>query len=292
MRRIYVSTVGRGKQKEESSKIYCLDYDTGKTIAEVKLPLSMLDLGNPRGGCRGARGLAWRKGEVVAAGFDGLFQLDPEDLFVRNGNWFRNMRDIHQIYLNEDGDLDIVATFTNEVCNLTYRMDYSDIHPGEPAPDWFPGCKDTLHLNSISENYGLCSKAAIIIDRKNRKVAFESEEYLKGSHDIWELPTGEVVINNSKQCRTVAFNPETWEVTRILYQETETEGGSELAKRGWTRGMFYMPQNDMMLIGSSPAEVIVLKNISGNTSIQKRIKISDEIVEATFDVLPHPEDWK
>jgi hypothetical protein len=48
-----------------------------------------------------------------------------------------------------------------------------------------------------------------------------------------------------------------------------------------------------MLIGSSPAEVIILQNVCGEGPItQTKIPISDEIVEATFDVMPHPKDWR
>lgn len=169
---------------------------------------------------------------------------------------------------------------------------FSDVHPGLPAPEWFPGCEDTLHLNSFSENYVLCAKAAIIVNRKTKEVVFEDQYYLRGAHDIWELPSGEVAINSSRNCCTVTFDPQSWEMERVLYKEKNTEGGSELAKRGWTRGMFYMPYNDTMLIGSSPAEVIILENVCQGDIQQTRVPISDEIVEATFDVIPHPEDWK
>lgn len=298
MKRIYVSTVGRGKEKQESSKIYCIDTDTEQIIAEVKLPLSMLDLANPRGGVRGARGLCFYDGSLFAAGFDGIFRID-EDLFIDKGIWSKYVRDIHQIYPSTTGGIIQVATFTNEIAHYNpysgqhyYKRDYSNIHPGLPAPDWFPGCRDTLHINSVSEHYGLAAKAAIIFDLKTEEILLEDQELLKGSHDIWELPTGEVAINNSRMCRTITLNQFTWKLERTLYQETKTDGGSEYAKRGWTRGMFYLPEQDIMFIGSSPAEVIILENISGETKISKRIKISDEIVESIFDVIPHPEDWE
>ena len=45
------------------------------------------------------------------------------------------------------------------------------------------------------------------------------------------------------------------------------------------------------MIGSSPAEVIFIDNVSSEAKEVARIPISDEIVEATFDVIPHPGDW-
>lgn len=298
MKRIYVSTVGRGKEKQESSKVYCIDCETGKLCAEVKLPLSMLDLGNPRGGCRGARGLAFGY-SLYAAGFDGVFRLNPDDLFIEHGRWFREIRDIHQIYFRR-GLLELASTFDNRVYCMNVEkdvilsevQDYSDVHEGLPPPDWFPGCRDTLHLNSFTDRYGLCAKAAVIFDRQTRKVCMESQEFLRGSHDIWELSTGELAVNNSKESRTIAIDPNTWTVSRMLYEETKTEGGSELAKRGWTRGMSYLPQRDLLMVGSSPAEVIIIEDVSNSPRITGRIPISDDIVEATFDVIPHPEDWK
>jgi hypothetical protein len=246
MKRIYVSTVGRGKQKEESSKIYCIDVHTGKILAQVKLPLSMLDLAQQNGGCRGARGITFveyassKKDTVIAAGFDGLFEMDPDDLFINRGTWFRNMRDIHQIYCNSVNQIETTGTFTNEVfisqpehfASFDVKEDFSEVHPGSPAPDWFPGCRDTLHLNALSENYALCNKAHVIIDRRTKQVALEDEELLGSCHDIWELPTGEIAINDSGRSRTITLDPTTWKLERVLFQETETEGGSWFAKKG------------------------------------------------------------
>jgi hypothetical protein len=259
----------------------------------------MLDLANPRGGCRGARGLAFGNNTVYAAGFDGIFRLDPDTLFVHHGRWYKNIRDIHQIYLRR-GILEIAATFTNTIQKvnvehdiiLSEHYDYSDVHEGLPAPDWFPGSRDTLHLNSFTDHYALCAKAAIIIDRETNEVCLENQQFLRGAHDIWELATGEVLINSSKNSMTIAIDTGTWQLSRILYEETETEGGSELARRGWTRGMYYLPKQDLLMVGSSPAEIILIENVSGNAKVVDRIPISDNIVEATFDVIPHPEDWK
>jgi len=306
MKRVFVSTVGRGKNKEESSRVYCVDVESGEILNSVRLPLAMFDLKNPRGGTRGARGLAFVQNKslgrdyLYAAGFDGIFEIEPESMHIYKGYWSKRCQDIHQIYEAFPSTLLVTNTRQNAIWKFHPHAsqwvcfsDYTSIHPGLSPPDSDEGNNDTLHFNSFSDKYGLCAKAAIVFERESDKVVLENQELLRGSHDIWELPTGEIAINNSRKSRTITLDPVTWDIRRVLYQETSTEGGSELAKRGWTRGMYYIEHLDTMLIGSSPAEVVILENVCNGKPIREtHIPISDEIVEATFDVIPHPEDWK
>lgn len=305
MRIAYVSTVGRGKQKEEASRVYKIDLDSGATLASVRLPLSMFDLANPRGGCRGGRGLAaFGTHTIFAAIFDGICELDAETLFIRECHWYgeplQDARDIHQIYMREKGELLIVNTWTNSTNHvavhspdwkkwaLSAPTDFSDVYAGKPAEEChIPlGCRDTLHLNSIcdKQKYGLLCKVGAILDLETRKIIYE-DNCLRGSHDLHWINHEEVAINLSRHCKTVAFNPITKEF-RDLYVAPGGPDG-EMAKHGWMRGMSYISKTDTLLLGSAPAQVVELRDV--NTSPQARIiSISDEIVESVFDVIPHP----
>ena len=126
------------------------------------------------------------------------------------------------------------------------------------------------------------------------ELSLEDLKYL-GSHDLIVLPTGEVVMNHSRASRVVAFNPKTWAESRILLElaiTEETEKG--IATNGFLRGMSYLPEQDLLLIGCAPASVYVLFNASSrNKDFDfKKIELSDEIVESVFDVIPHDSDWK
>jgi len=297
---IYVSTVGRGKRKEEASRVYKIDTSSGKILTSVRLPLSMTDLENPRGGCRGGRGLAFHKNKLYAAIFDGVCELNPDDLFIKKCYWFKEIKDIHQIYSMPDS-LVVINSWNNQWGMVTkgewkLKQDLSNLHIGEPINPAFIslGCTDTLHLNSIcvSEDtifpYGLLSKAGAIVNLNNNTILMDNKDLLRESHDIWPINNFEVAVNLSPHGKTVTIDTRTWELSRVLYEAGEGEG-SEIARYGWMRGMSYIPHTDTLLLGSSPAQVVVLSNINTeDRPTSKIIPIADQIVESVFDVIPHP----
>lgn len=301
MKRIYVSTVGRGKEHEESSRVYCVDFDSGEILKSVRLPLAMFDLKNPRGGTRGGRGLAFKndlKGRLrlYAAGFDGIFKIDPDDMHIEKGWWSRKCQDIHQIY-EVDNTLLLTNTLHNKITkfipehdSFSTLWDLSQYNEefGHPPPN--PGHPDFLHLNAIlwEEKLALICRTGKIINFETGQLVCDNPEYLKGSHDLVKIKNGEICVNNSTARRVVAFN-QNWE-PRILYQSGPGEG-SELAVYGWVRGMSYIEKEDMLLCGNAPAEVLALKNVTSTIEV-KKIKISDEIIESVFDIVPHPKDWQ
>jgi hypothetical protein len=298
MRRIYVSTVGRGKNKEEASRVYCVDYDTGKTLMSHAIPIANIDLSatNPRGGTRGARGLCWYNSRLWVAGWDGLFELDPDTLRVERGFWSDECWDIHQIYAGQF-EITCVGTWTNSIYKFsegkfTKVKDLTEIHPGEfqaPSPD-------RLHFNAMSGRYANLNTIGAIADMKTGELVVEDPEIFFGTHDLIELPTNELVINLSRLRKTVTLNMDTWEIQRTLVElpEVKQPAGTIMCMPGWMRGASYIPKHDTLLLGTAPARVLAIENVSTATGKNqfKEIKISDDIVDSVFDVIPHPWDWR
>lgn len=59
-----------------------------------------------------------------------------------------------------------------------------------------------------------------------------------------------------------------------------------VAAAGWLRGLAYDKKEDLLFLGSSPAEIIVLTDILTEPRVIKTIKINDDICESVFDILP------
>lgn len=290
---VFVSTVGRGKDLEESSKVYKIDLDTGKILAQVRLPLAMFDLKNPRGGTRGCRGLAIiprpEGKELWAAGFDGLFNLDVNDLFVKKAYWFRSILDIHSIY-HQDGRITAISTWNNSIFSVEpetgafYQV--RDLTNGFPNPRTL-GTPDQYHLNATLGDLALLNRQEIVVDMKTKKVAFESPEF-KSGHNLIPLPSGEIATCSSAKKTVLAFRPFTNEWRTILdlnskYPFNDVPEG-KLNTPGWTRGMSYHPEGGMLLVGAAPSSVIVVDPFT--CEIKKTINISDDVLEATFSVIP------
>jgi hypothetical protein len=297
MRIVYVSTVGRGVQGEESSKVYKIDLDTGEILASVRLPLAMFDLANPRGGVRGGRGLAFHDGKLYAAIFDGICELNPDDLFIYRCDWFRELKDIHQLY-SRFGELYAVNTWKNEWGAVNdgqwdFVQNVSSYHEGVPAPvDLLDmGCRDTLHLNSLCfdarDVYGMLNKVGAIANLSTLTIVME-DELLLGAHDLCLINENEIAVNLSRTCSTVAIDTNTWTVSRELYQAPDGADG-QFAKFGWMRGMSYIPKTDTLLLGSAPAQVIELTGVNSGNPVANTVLISDEVTESVFDVVPHPD---
>lgn len=292
-KRIYVSTVGRGKQLEESSKVYLVDIESSETIKGARIPEATIDLENPRGGCRGCRGLAWWQGELWAAGFDGLFRLHPGTLRLEKGYWSQECRDIHQIYTHSDGIL-LTSTWNN--CIFLFNplngsfdkiQDLSSDYEGEQVD---PNIPDTLHMNSLCDDYALFNRPGVIANIISKEIVYRFGSAGCG-HDLHRLSTGEIAINLSASASTEAVNLETGRSRVLLDIQRKPGLDSPSASHGWTRGMFYIPGEDVLLIGAAPAMVYILENVSMEPHIKKVVEISDEVVESVFDILPYLEDW-
>lgn len=293
MNYIYVSTVIRGAAKEEASKIYKIDYATGTILNQVRLPLAMFDLANPRGGVRGARGLCFHHNKLYAAGFDGIFEL-RDDLFIERG-WWTELNGIHQIYSIGD-KIQYAATRHNKIGSFdpvtqcwAVEEDLTSVHPGVPIVDDGRGNQDTLHFNSFAGDYALFNIVGGIASISQKKTLMVDEKYL-GSHDLVVLPTGEVIMNHSRQSRTVAFDPLTWQESRVLLETPLTKATEKgIATDGFFRGMSYISETDTLLVGSAPASIYCLENASRRNSNDpyRHLKITGETIESVFDVIPH-----
>ena len=293
MRRIYVSTVGRGKKLKESSKVYCIDYDTGKIIASTRIPEPNMDLSNPRGGCRGCRGLTILNDSLWAAGWDCLFELDLTTLELKRGFWSKDCQDIHQIYTHNNEIL-LVSSWNNKTFsfnpsegNFTEQNDFTDIFVGEQVDLTSP---DSLHYNSMADKYILLNRPGIIANKETKEVVYKYTSTGRG-HDLCILPSGEIATNCAGEAGTIAIDLNTGDNRDLLRITRKPELDGPLAQHGWTRGMSYIENHDLMFVGSAPASVFCIGGVMSTPSVLKEIHISDEVVETVFDVIPHPEDW-
>jgi len=295
MRRVYVSTVARGRQHEDASKVYCLDLDTTRVIHSRRLPVAMIDLPNPRGGCRGARGMAFFKGWLWVAAFDGLFRFNPEDMVIDRGYWYRELLDIHQIYGGPDS-LQVISTGNDTIARvdvdgvvselncLTGRFGFKPI---------IPGSADSYHANSIDGRYIVLNHHNALGDILTGQVTLLP--WASGLHDLWTIGSGEMCTNCSFRRQTIAFRVESPTEYRVIFEASDGPhammGMTPLAIHGFTRGMHYDLSSDTLLVGVAPASIVEIADVSGKPRVVATYPIANEIVESVFDVIPHPGDW-
>lgn len=299
MRRIFVSTVGRGKNLEEASRVYSIDYDTGKILASKSIPLANFDLSaiNPRGGTRGARGLCYFNSRLWVAGWDGLFELDDETLDLERGFWSTECKDIHQIYAGQF-EITCVGTWDNSIYRFregkfSKVKDLTDIHPGV----FQAHTPDRLHFNAMCGRYANLNTIGAIADMKTGKLVVEDYDTFFGTHDLVKLPTNEMVVNLSRLRKTVTLDMDTWKIKRTLVElpEVKQPTGTTLCMPGWMRGASYVGgNNDILLLGTAPASILAIEGVCSSIGVNqyREIKVSDDTVESVFDVIPHPWDWK
>lgn len=296
MKRVFVSTVGRGKLYAESSKFYCIDLDSDDLKSRM-LPLPMYNLAsdNPRGGIRGARGMCWFQGRLYVANWDALFKVNPDSLFIEQGWWSDECQDIHQIYSTDDAII-CISTRNNSIYRFAQDRfekveDFTDVHRGK-APIMEVHGKDTLHINAMDRELVNFAKIGIVYDKTTRSVRISDEMTFGYSHDLVHISDKEFATNLSKHKRTVVVSKDTWQISRILLQEPDEEAApGALAVPGWTRGLYYVPSRDTLLIGSSPAKIHILEKVSSPNPIRRTVVLADDVVESVFDILPHPDDW-
>jgi hypothetical protein len=315
MRRLYVSTVGRTKKLEESSCIYMIDYDTKKVMHSVRLPLAMFDLKNPRGGVRGCRGLCFGMDLLDqpfclwAAGFDGIFRINLDDLFIEEGIWSRDCQDIHQIYAGypcmeglfwgKGPDVELISTRNNTLYGFEASrgeffplLDLSDIHEGIP-PENDHDSRDTLHWNAMHKGYALVPKIGGIYDMASRQFVVLDPKY-RGCHDLQVLKSGELALNHSMTRRVITFDTTTWREKRVLLDLPfqKQEPGTKATMPGWVRGMSYLEKHDILFVGSAPARIYIFQDVCSASPNIEHVDISDDICDSVFAVVPHPGDWR
>ena len=285
MNNIYVSTVGRGKDLSESSKVYKLDLD-GNILASTRIPEPTIDLENPRGGCRGARGLALQD-HLWVAGWDGLFELDRDTLKIKRGFWSQECRDIHQIYPYMPDKLRVLSTWNN--CTYMFDIPEGEFYKWQDLTDKFtgeqvdPASPDTLHFNAMAADYVLLNRPGIIGTTEGQVIHKLPKDGC--GHDLQILRTGEIVTNTASGAATIAIEPVQGTVRTILEIPRDPSLDGPLAFHGWTRGMSYLEEEDTLLIGSAPAMVHIVRDVSTNPAEEKVLRISDEVVECVFDVI-------
>lgn len=309
----YVTTCGRGRHVEESARVYLVDITAKKILAETNLPRPNIDSLNPRGGVRGARGMTFLNNELWVAGCDGLFNLDPDTLRVKQGIWPEGVADIHQIYtLNKmvyavsTGNDSLVPVCTEglpdvlrevlsfletgtEHNTMCFRGTVDGVHQ-EHAP------LDTLHFNSMVSS----SKDGVMLFNRIGSVCRFGQATvcvdvpgLSGGHDLWMLKSGELAVNSSGKNQTIAFDCHDPSKQRVLFEIPRRRDMDAVHSQwGFTRGMCYLEDCDLMVVGSAPATVTVIENVCGTRQVVvDSMQITDKVEESVFDVLIHPDDW-
>jgi len=287
----YVSTVGRGKILEESSKIYKVDLASKKVLAQVRLPFSMFDLANPRGGVRGSRGIVILQTEagpqLWVAGFDGLFNLDMETMFINKGYWFKNLRDIHNIYQHGNRIL-VTSTWNNSIYEFDSESgdvflisDFSNKFINPLSGD----TPDQYHLNSVCGELALLNRQGVVVNVHTGSTVWSSPDFKYG-HDLVPLPSGEIATCSSGKKSVVAFRVDKAGYRVLLDLQSVYPACSpaegKLAIPGWTRGLTYSSETGLLYVGAAPAQILVVD--PGSSGLVDTIKISDEVADSVFAI--------
>lgn len=287
----YVSTVGRGKSLEESSKVYKVDLDSGAVLARVRLPLSMFDLSNPRGGVRGSRGIVLLQTntgpQLWVAGFDGLFNVDHRTMLIKKGYWFEHIRDIHNIYQRENKIL-AISTWNNSLHEVDPASGesalVSDFTNAFADPRTI-NTPDQYHLNSVCGELALINRQGAVVNTSTRGVVWNCPDF-KAGHDLVPLPSGEIATCSSGNKSVVAFRVGVGGYRVILdlrsMYPSNSPAEGKLAFPGWTRGLAYSPKTKLLYVGAAPAQVVVVNPESA--MMVKTIRISDEVADSVFAI--------
>lgn len=315
MKRIYVTTIGRGKDLSIANAVHCLDFEQKMVVGRSFVPGSNKSLANCRGGTRGARGLVFvpngNSGDLWVAGYDGLFRF-TEDLRLTEGFWIDDAKakDFHGIYkCCGSSRLCLTSTYSDRVVYWNY-----DNHTLSSVDAVYSSSRghvtdkerplDKLHLNACVlgpddfPRFVLFNRTGEIYDQRGSGESLGLSLLLsdaKGAHDLIFLKDpSRLILNDSKNSKVLSFP---YEESSNSFGEGSvvfTFPGEKIvttARSGWLRGLKYIPEWDILLVGSSPAGIFCLEKFSSGNPEISEIVISTDLEDSVFGVEINSHDW-
>lgn len=295
MQRILASSVIRGGDRDFNGWLYEINWTEKKILRKVRIPNPEIPYLGPRGGARGARGVASTGKQHFVANFNTIFVFNESfDLIDEISNSLFN--GIHEIDIVSDGiwvsstgiDAVLKVDWTGKLLEFYY---IPDIIERIADKDKFPkrnldfsvdqrfrlydNSELISHLNSVKlfnqRPYVCCNKLGSIIALEPNEIIFSNTDK-SGFHNGMIVSTDVGVVNSSNEKRLYVFDPisgqkqfsidwkekfNTTENKQNILDRIFNENNSDFnhSKSGWNRGLA-VQENGNLLIGSSPALII------------------------------------
>ncbi|MGN7613608.1 hypothetical protein ACQZV8_16160 [Magnetococcales bacterium HHB-1] len=296
--RIFASTVVRNSPASDpTGYLIEVDWVSGKVIKKEPIPLDTNHpFWNPRGGHRGGRGIAYRKGILYVATDMSIlkYNSDLEIIGEINQPYFAGL---HELFIDDQG-IWVTSTVHDLVMKVDFEGEILDLWWGSKSPILqkelgfterelnlelnFPGvsleegfgryCREErLHVNTVwqegEEVFIFASKQnALVRIRPGPDKVIVHDKALKNSHNGIIDVDGNIIINNTQMQQVFFYSyPEGQFLRKIDTRISGNRGSEQFAKAGWQRGLVHW-QDGVYLVGSSPAcifEVDIRKNKVG-----------------------------
>lgn len=262
---LLITTIVRAAQPgEQSAGVYSLDINLRVRRTHAAPPDARLRLRdpNPRGGMRGARGIAVADGDIYVANFDSVFRYDrawnllgvvshPQcadihDIALHGGRlWVASTRNDRLFQFDFDGKVrDIVDPwqmgFVEDMFGMMKKGEVSAGDLRDPRTHE-KSRTDRLHLNSLAFTNagdlivslgqvrvnGHCESALVRLGASGgAEIVHRRDDAPVPAHNIVEMPDGRLLHCDTANQRVVAIDPESGNARTII----ATDGG-------YTRGL-------------------------------------------------------
>ena len=286
---LYISTIWRGVRWEDSGIIWKVNLGTYEIVDKFYINRSEMVIppNSEKAGHRSIRGMCFWSGDFWVGGYNFIAKINPNEFSIVEIYFSDECMDIHNIYSSEEG---IVVTST--LNNSIFVFDGTEFNKVVDLTNVFPNNNtkpDTLHLNSLCEGLALLctyeNAHSAIVNIEAGKVLFTDDKFVH-AHDLVYIKSGEIITNSSVDQKVLAIDLYGG-TFRVLFDYRKYNPGkdSDIAKWGWLRGLYYDGKSDTLFVGTSPASVLIFRDVSNDISLEKDISLSEDVNMAVFDII-------
>lgn len=310
---VYLSAIDRAScSAEETGFVYLLDWQPGKIEIVNKIATqdaSLYRFWNPRGGNRGARGMAYFEDRLYVATATSI-KVYNKYLALLDEIRHPFLAGLHAIHVGKSG---IVAAVT--VHDMILGIDFS----GKERFVWqgsesvrlqealgFTGRPDICSIDAIDEEYlrtnrlhlsglavkdeyiyALSGKLGVLIKfnpSKNNSDSLVIARYqseLVRPHDICITSTNNFLINNTTKQEIHEYSKNGDFLRAIKTPIYQIDRINMFATPGWQRGLAWL-EKQVYVVGTSPLTIFCV-NIENN-KIEDILKLSDKLTLASYGV--------
>jgi len=285
MRRVFLTTVKRGSNKELTGYLLELNWYEGTIKQKVAIPEPSIEkegFWNPRGGNRGCRGIKHHNGFLYVATATTIRKLDRTLNLVQTIT-HPLFSGIHDILVDDEG-----ITISCSLRDLILKVDFE----GNTLWKKFLGPyedKDTMHINNLCVHQGnllflSCKNKQIYELNKNGSCQLLIEDGGLGApHDICSLPNGNIAVNNTQGQSVCIYSLEKHKRVRTISTNVHStkHRSVHFARAGWQRGMTHFA-GASYLVGTSPLTVFLLNLQTGK--VDKIVKLSNNVAHCSYNI--------
>lgn len=311
--RVYLSAIDRAScNAAETGFVYLIDWRAGNVQTVKKIATkdaSLYKFWNPRGGNRGARGLAFFDNKLYVATATSIKVYD-EWLNLLDEIRHPYLAGLHSIHVGKMGILVAVT-----VHDMVMRIDFS----GKEQFIWrgsesrklqealgFDARPDIRSIDDIDEEYlrsnrlhlsglvvkneyiyALSGKLGVLIKLNPDKPDSEKlaiaryQSHLNHPHDVYVSANNTFLINNTKQQEIQEYNSNGYLLRTIKTPVYPVSQVSMFATPGWQRGLAWLG-GSTYLVGTSPLTIFSVNIESGK--IIDVLKLSESLTLASYGI--------